>query len=85
VKQLNLKEPLGFGPWMKAETMNKRTTWWVKFLDETDQTKDEEEEERGRHLQLELDVRREHAPGVTSTKVRSTISPLAKVDVSRDC
>ena len=50
--------------------MTKRTTQWVEFLDETDQTKDEEEEERGRHLQLELDVHREHAPGVASTKVR---------------
>ena len=58
------------GHWMKAETMNKRTTQWVESLDETDQTKDEEEEERGRHLQLELDVHREHAPGVASTKVR---------------
>lgn len=78
MKQLNLKEPFGFGHWMKAETMNKRTTRWVEFLAESDQSKDEEEEERGRQLQLELDVRREHAPGVASTKVRSAISPLAK-------
>lgn len=78
VKQLNLKEPFGFGHWMKAETMNKRTTRWVEFLAESDQSKDEEEEERGRQLQLELDVRREHAPEVASTKVWSTISPLAK-------
>ena len=86
VKQLNLKEPFGFGPWMKAETINKRTTQWVELLAESDQSKDEEEEEeRGRQLQLELDVHREHALGVASTKVRSAISPLAKVDVSEDC
>lgn len=28
----NEKEPYGFGPWMKAETVGKRTTRWVEFL-----------------------------------------------------
>ena len=85
VKQLNLKEPFEFGPWMKAETMNKRSTRWVEFLAETDQSIDDQEEEKGRHVQLELDVCREHAPGVASTKVWLAISPLAKVDVFKNC
>ena len=49
--------------------MNKGTTRWVEFLAETDQSTNDEEEERGRHVQLELDVHREHTPGVASTKV----------------
>ena len=31
-EKLMHKEPYGFGPWMKAELINKRTTKWVKFI-----------------------------------------------------
>nr|POE94794.1 hypothetical protein CFP56_74005 [Quercus suber] len=87
-KQLNPKEPFGFGPWMKAENMSRRSTRWVEFLHEADQSGDEEEgdeEERGRKWQIESDGSKEHAPGGVRIKVQSDISFLAKVDGSGKC
>ncbi|KAK7832799.1 uncharacterized protein CFP56_026224 [Quercus suber] len=87
-KQLNPKEPFGFGPWMKAENMSRRSTRWVEFLHEADQSRDEEEgdeEERGRQWQVESDGSREHAPGGARIKVQLDISFLAKVDGSEKC
>ncbi|KAK9988625.1 hypothetical protein SO802_028864 [Lithocarpus litseifolius] len=46
VKQSNLKEPFGFGPWMKVEAMNKRTTRWVEFLAEIDQINNEKKKKK---------------------------------------
>ena len=36
------KEPYGFGPWMKVELINKRTTRWVEFIAKDAQTSDED-------------------------------------------
>nr|POF11036.1 hypothetical protein CFP56_13553 [Quercus suber] len=44
--QLNLKEPFGFGPWLKAKSSSKRTSRWVEFIADSTQSNDEEDEGR---------------------------------------
>ena len=44
--QLNLKEPFGFGPWLKAESSSKITSQWVEFIANITQSNDEEDEGR---------------------------------------
>jgi len=51
--QSNYKEPFGFGPWLKAEASSKRTSRWVEFIADSNQSSDEEDEGRKEAIALE--------------------------------
>ena len=57
----NGKEPYGFGPWMKAESVGKRTTRWVEFLADIANSDEGIPEEHQNSLESEADRRVEHA------------------------
>nr|POE60445.1 hypothetical protein CFP56_55250 [Quercus suber] len=69
-EKLTRKEPYGFGPWMKAELINKRTTRWVEFIVEAAQTLDEDGEGRSKALGQRDEVRNLHTLGDSENENR---------------
>ena len=59
--QSNYKELFGFGPWLKAEASSKRTSWWVEFIADSNQSSDEEDEGRKEAVAQEQEEHRIHA------------------------
>nr|POE60446.1 hypothetical protein CFP56_55250 [Quercus suber] len=81
-EKLTRKEPYGFGPWMKAELINKRTTRWVEFIVEAAQTLDEDGEGRSKALGQRDEVRNLHTLGDSENENRCDSSET-QVSVSR--
>ena len=57
----NGKEPYGFRPWMKAETVGERTTRWVEFLADIANSDEGIPEGHQNFMEFETDRRVEHA------------------------
>ncbi|XP_050278122.1 uncharacterized protein LOC126719632 [Quercus robur] len=60
------KEPYGFGPWMKAENVGKRTTRWVEFLADIDKSEEGILKGHQNSKESKAEWRVEHAPEKTS-------------------
>ena len=76
------KEPYGFGLWMKAELINKRTTRWVEFIAKVAQTSDKDGEGWSKDLGQRDEVRNLHALG-DSENGNGCDSSETQVSVSR--